>query len=104
MIILHECELHESEVLVEEELIYPVEQIQDALQVLGYVFKGFETDGRLITQYNKSGTIYFDNWEDAQDFVLNMYTNNKSDNDYKWAYLVLTGEKTFDEYWEDSKN
>lgn len=89
-----------EEILLENEPDYPEEQIKDALQVLGYTVKGYEYDGRLITKYGKSGTVYFDDWADAQDFILNMYTNNKTDKEYKWAYDVLVGNKTFDDYWE----
>ena len=88
-----------EEILVENEPDYPQEQIEDALRVLGYIFKGYEVDGRLITVYNGK-TSYFDDFTDAQDFILNMYLNDKDNEEYKWAYDVLVGNKTIDDYWE----
>lgn len=88
-----------EEILVENEPDYPQEQIEDALRVLGYIFKGYEVDGRLITTYNGK-TSYFDDFTDAQDFILNMYLNDKDNEEYKWAYDVLVGNKTVDDYWE----
>ena len=88
-----------EEILVENEPDYPQEQIEDALRVLGYIFKGYEVDGRLITTYNGK-TSYFDDFTDAQDFILNMYLNDKDNEEYKWAYDVLVGNKTIDDYWE----
>ena len=89
-----------EEILLENEPDYPEEQIKDALQILGYTVKGYEYDGRLITKYGKSNTVYFDDWTDAQDFILNMYENDKTDEEYRWAYDVLVGNKTFDDYQE----
>ena len=88
-----------EEILVENEPDYPEERIEDALRVLGYVFKGLEVDGRLITKYNGK-TSYFDDFTDAQDFILNMYLNDKENEEYKWAYDVLVGNKDFDDYWQ----
>ena len=88
-----------EEILLEDEPNYPEDNIIDALQVLGYTFKGSEVDGRVMFKNPDNKTTYFDDFADAQDFIINMYLNNKSDNDYKWAYDVLIGDKSFDDYW-----